>query len=158
MRPAWHDGGASETIAPMDPSPARPSRQPSPARTQFWIAGVVLFVVIMGLAGVAAISVDTGRRSDRTGTLPEDGGAKPHIIPRPDEGHAPRNPGDRGGWQQSLVFGLVLAGMALLAGLAWRSSRRARTAQAKAPPTGGEAVGRPGGVPATPVPRGVRAP
>lgn len=48
------------------------------------------------------------------------------IIPRPNSGRAPDSPNDPGGWQQYLVLGLVLAGLATIFGLAVRESRRAR--------------------------------
>lgn len=90
------------------------------------------------MAAIAVLTTVTvlttyGPRKDRAVQLEEQGGAKPHIIPRPGEGHAPKHPNDRGGWQQFMVLGLMVAGVGLIGGLAWRSSRRARTAVASPP-------------------------
>ncbi len=56
------------------------------------------------------------------GQQPEGGG----IIPRPNSGVEPDDAGDRGGALQSLVFVLVLVGIALIIGLIVRESRRKR--------------------------------
>lgn len=59
------------------------------------------------------------------------------IIPRPNSGRAPENPGDRGGFLQVgllfFIIGVILAGAAYL----WWQSRRLRRAR-------GDQVGRPG--------------
>ena len=51
----------------------------------------------------------------------------PRIIERPEEGRAPEQPGDPGGWQQLALLGLVVAGLGTVTLLVWRSSRRARS-------------------------------
>lgn len=96
-------------------------------RRQYWIAGVVLFVTIAGLTLASVVASGYGPRKDHAQTLQEQGGAKPHIIPRPGEGQAPRHPNDRGGAQQYLVLGMIVGGIGCVTGLAWRSTRRART-------------------------------
>ncbi|MCU1453119.1 MAG: hypothetical protein JWN46_1265 [Acidimicrobiales bacterium] len=98
------------------------------------------------LLGAGVISVlaggNDGPRRDTQGQLTEQGGAKPHIIPLPNSGHAPSGPGDRGGWEQLLTLGLIVGGIALLAALAWRGARKARAGRqawldaATDPPTG----------------------
>ena len=97
-------------------------------RRQYWIAGTLLFVVIVGLIVISALTA-SGPRRDTANTLQEQGGAKPHIIPRPNEGQAPKHPNDRGGAEQFLVLGLIVAGVGCVGGLVWRSSRRARAGQ-----------------------------
>ena len=52
-----------------------------------------------------------------------------NILPRPNTGRAPDSPNDPGGWQQYLVFGLILGGLALIGSLVVRESRRARAAR-----------------------------
>ena len=51
----------------------------------------------------------------------------PRIIERPEEGRAPEQPGDPGGWQQLALLGLIVAGLGTVTLLVWRSSRRARS-------------------------------
>ena len=51
------------------------------------------------------------------------------IVPQPNSGEAPDDPSDRGGWQQYLVFGLIIGGMAVIVAIVMRQSRRARAAQ-----------------------------
>lgn len=113
--------------APPSTGPARsgPSTGASDRRS-YWTAGIVLFVAIAGLITVSVVTAPAGPRKDTLGQLQEQGGAKPHIIPRPGEGQAPQHPSDRGGWQQFLVLGLIVAGVGAIGGLAWRSGRRAR--------------------------------
>ena len=54
------------------------------------------------------------------------------IIPKPNSGVAPQQPGDRGGWMQTLLFGLVLAGMATVVGVIARgTAMRTRAMQAQ---------------------------
>jgi hypothetical protein len=51
------------------------------------------------------------------------------IVPQPNSGEAPDDPSDRGGWQQYLVFGLIIGGMAVIVVIVMRQSRQARAAQ-----------------------------
>jgi hypothetical protein len=50
------------------------------------------------------------------------------VIPRPDSGREPAHPGDRGGWQQTLLFGLIVAAIAIGVLLVVRESRRKSSA------------------------------
>lgn len=59
-------------------------------------------------------------------TLPPGAG---HIIKPPNYGHKPTSPGDRGGWEQTALFWLVLAALAVIVLLAWRQSKRARASR-----------------------------
>ncbi len=102
----------------------RPSR--SSERRSYWIAGIVLVLAIAALTTITVLTTSYGPRQDTQVQLEEQGGAKPHIIPRPGEGEAPKHANDRGGWQQLLVLGLLVTGVGTVGGLAWRSSRRAR--------------------------------
>lgn len=56
------------------------------------------------------------------GQQPEGGG----IIPRPDSGTEPEDAGDRGGALQTVLFVTILGGVAVIAALVVRESRRAR--------------------------------
>lgn len=57
-----------------------------------------------------------------TTTWPESDG----IIPEPNSGVEPEDAGDRGGALQTAVFTAMLAGVGVIAWLAWRQSQRAR--------------------------------
>ena len=58
----------------------------------------------------------------------------PHIIPRPNSGRAPSDPGERGGWMQEALFFAMCAAIVLMAGLVWRDSRKKRRAQGRLAP------------------------
>lgn len=126
-------------------------------RRRYVAAAVAMVAAIIGLALAA------GYLADDPPPVPADEvGDDPHIIPRPGTGKAPERPGDRGGWGQLLVLGVVIGGVATVGLLAWRSSvrARARAAGRQGPigsgADGGQGRGRPGrGVPTR---RGVRGP
>jgi hypothetical protein len=109
-------------------------------------AGLVVALLAIGVL----VGVPTAAAGDGTGDeppapttlpqLPEDAG---RIIKHPNYGHEPTHPGDRGGWQQELIAGLMFVGLVVIGGLIWRESRRRRPHPA--------AVGRPG-VPGGPAP------
>lgn len=118
---------------PSSTPPASSKRSPAAAtesaeRRSFLLAGLVLAAVILvGVVVVAATSAtDPGPRRDTQGQLGEDDGAKPHIIPRPGEGEAPDDPGDRGGWEQLSLFGLLVVAIAGIGLVIFRGSRRTR--------------------------------
>jgi hypothetical protein len=50
----------------------------------------------------------------------------PKIITRPEDGRAPQQPGDPGGWEQLALLGVIVLGLGTVGLLIWRSSRRAR--------------------------------
>lgn len=77
-------------------------------------------------AAAAAPAAPVGEAPVTTlGQQPDGGG----IIPRPNSGVEPDDAGDRGGALQTLVFVLVLAGVALIIALIVRESRRKRAAR-----------------------------
>ncbi len=84
------------------------ARSAQPDRRALWVAAAVLAGTIV--VGVLVVAVIT----------PTD------IIPRPDEGRPPRSPGQRGGWEQLATLAAVVAGLAAVGTLVWRSSRRAK--------------------------------
>jgi hypothetical protein len=106
-------------------------------RRRYLIAGIVMALAIVGLALLVGLLADDPPRSQQRPR--ENTAEKPEMIPQPGSGRAPEQPGDPGGWQQAAVFGVMVAGMATLALLAWRSSVRARqrraTASQSKPPT-----------------------
>lgn len=95
----------------------------------------ILFVALaLALTVVSPLGPDTASAQDdsTTTTAPpirdSDTGLN-DIVPQPNSGQAPENPSDPGGWQQYMVFGLIIGGMALIVLLAWRQSRHARRAR-----------------------------
>lgn len=109
-------------------------------RRRFVQAGLALGAML--LVVVVAATVFSGGGGDErrasTGTTvacaPDDtvceaaqGAADPPgIIPRPGSGRAPQDPGDRGGWEQVALLGVVAGALALIATLVVRSGRRGR--------------------------------
>lgn len=58
--------------------------------------------------------------------LPDGAG---RIIKPPNYGHEPTHPGDRGGWEQILLFFVIIGGVSLVVLLGWRDARRGRARQ-----------------------------
>lgn len=118
-------------MATASPTPARrtgPARSgPDDTRRSYVLAALVLAVVILGGVVAVTVTADEGPRQDTQGRLSEDGGARPRTIPRPGEGKAPENPGDRGGWEQLALFGVMLGAMAGIGVVIFRGGRRGRT-------------------------------
>ena len=84
-----------------------------------------------GASPVTAAPPPTVTATDST--RPAVGAPIPNIIPEPNSGRAPRDPGDRGGWWQEALFFLMCAAVLLIAGLVWAESRRARRRQGRLP-------------------------
>lgn len=67
---------------------------------QLKMAALLLFgAIVAGIIAFAALS-DTGTPTKPTG--------KATIIPAPNEGSAPKDSGDRGGWEQLALMGLLI--------------------------------------------------
>lgn len=102
------------------------------------LAGAVFVGAMVVLIGVAVLfSGGAGDPRTTASTTPcasddvecqasQRSAERPGIIPKPGEGQAPDEPGDRGGWEQIAVFVALVAGISLIIGLVVRSSRRAR--------------------------------
>jgi hypothetical protein len=122
------------------PPRSRPCRSggPPPARRRGLVVSLLLaLLVVAGLGVVSTATASPASAGDPESSVSasttttvvgqDDGG----IIPRPNSGHEPEDAGDRGGSLQILVFGLVLAGMAAIALLAVRDSRKAKARAAE---------------------------
>ena len=84
---------------------------------------------LVSLAGLAAPSA-AGDTTPTT-TLPLDSGDR-SVIPAPNTGHEPTDSGDRGGWEQLLLFGIMAAGSIIIFGrVLWAGHQRTRANQAE---------------------------
>ena len=109
----WED--ASVTPLPRRPARARPA------------LGVLAAVVLAASLAVASpVSAQSDPSPDPTLAPLESDLPLGDIIPRPNSGRAPDSPNDPGGWQQYMVLGLIVAGVALIIVLVARESRRSR--------------------------------
>lgn len=97
------------------------------------VSALALLVVIVGGMAIVAISSDpeNNGRQDTQGQLQEQGGAKPHIIPRPGDGQAPAKPNERGGSEQLALFGLVMAAITGIGFVIFRGGKRAQAGRAE---------------------------
>ena len=104
-----------------DPVPARSVRRALAA------VALVSAVLVVALGVVAPAAAQTPEPPLTTGSsVPDAGQGVPPIIPRPNSGEAPDDPGDRGGWQQLAVLGVVIGGLGLIGVLVVRDARRKR--------------------------------
>jgi hypothetical protein len=127
--------GSEKTPKVLSPAAAKAARQRGldhnghvPRKT-IWIAALVMIGLTgLGVIGVAAFAPDngTGTRVDTNGQLAEQGGEKPHIIELPNSGHAPRNDGDRGGWEQLTLLAMIVVALGGIAYMMVRSRGRAQ--------------------------------
>ena len=111
-------------------------RAPHRRRVRRLLAVVVIAAGMSVVGAPAAVptasaEVATGvpAQDDTTTTMPpvRDGDSPINdILPQPNSGTAPEHPSDRGGWQQFMVFGLLVGGMGTIVLLVWRESRSAR--------------------------------
>lgn len=105
---------------------------------------MVLLVAIVGGIAVVVLQSDSGIRQQPSTSEGPAGEVIPRIIPRPGEGQAPQNAGDRGGWEQVGLFVLILAAMAGIGVVIFRGGRAARAGRAAW--TAAAATGRDGAV------------
>lgn len=88
-------------------------------------------VVLVVLVALPAVPVAAAQPASTTSTTLDPSATG--ILPRPNSGAPPGDPGDRGGWAQGLVFALTLAGIGVVVAMVVRSSRRARAAAVNDP-------------------------
>jgi hypothetical protein len=84
------------------------------------LATVVLAVVVVLAAPAASAQSDD---QTTTTTAPDRGG---DIIPRPNTGVEPEDPGDRGGALQTALFIGIVGGIVVMGAVVVRQSRKAR--------------------------------
>ncbi len=86
------------------------------------LVSALLLVAVVGMLGPSPVTAQT---DDTTPTTigPEDA---PGIIPEPNEGVEPQDPGDRGGALQTAVFLLIIGAAVTIGAFVVHQSRRAR--------------------------------
>jgi hypothetical protein len=91
-------------------------------------------VVALSLAGALAVGPAVGAEAQSTArstaqsttTLPVDQDDR-SVIPAPNSGREPSESGDRGGWAQLTLFGLMAAGSAVIfARVLWAGHQKSR--------------------------------
>jgi hypothetical protein len=116
-------------------APTRPDRRTGqPDRRAILAAALLLAGVIIGGIVLVTVFTDTGTPKDAKAAATYDDG-KPRIIQRPNSGTAPAHAGDRGGWEQLGLLGLlviVLVAIAVVIARGGGSKARATRAAWKA--------------------------
>jgi hypothetical protein len=82
---------------------------------------LALAVLVLALSAAPAHAQDGSSTSTSFAPVPEQ-----DIVPHPNEGAEPEDPGDRGGALQLVVLGLVVVGIGGVVGLVVRQSKRAQ--------------------------------
>jgi hypothetical protein len=84
---------------------------------------------VVALSLAAALLLGPAARAtaqSTTTTLPVDPGDR-SVIPAPNSGREPSESGDRGGWAQLAVFGIMAAGSAVIFGrVLWAGHQRSQ--------------------------------
>src|SRR5215211_7933588 len=97
------------------------------------IAALTLLLLAVGEPGVA--------HADSSATATTAGFDTDQCIgalPRPDCGSEPRTSGDRGGWEQFVLLGVVVAALVFIGSVVVRSSLRTQRARRERAPAGPE--------------------
>jgi len=116
----------------MAAAPAKTVRPGSnAARGEFSTRTLVLSALALALVlvgGVVFVSATTDGGAPATGrtAVAPDGSVKPESIPLPDSGKAPTTPGERGGWEQLTLFGVMLGGMLAIGVVVFRGGKKAK--------------------------------
>lgn len=92
-----------------------------PARAVVRAVAAVLLLAAVGVS-TAPTATAAVRQDQTTTTAPE----RPGIIPEPNSGVEPEDPGDRGGALQTALFVAMILGVVGIGGLVYRESRKAR--------------------------------
>ena len=87
-------------------------------------------VVALSLAATLLVAPASAAGAQSTTTLPGDQGDR-SVIPAPNSGREPSESGDRGGWAQLTLFGIMAAGSAVIFGrVLWAGHQKSGTGKA----------------------------
>jgi len=87
-------------------------------------------IVALSLAAALLVAPVGAAGAQSTTTLPVDQGDR-SVIPAPNSGREPSDSGDRGGWAQLALFGIMAAGSAVIFGrVLWAGHQKSRAAKA----------------------------
>ncbi|MBX3314665.1 MAG: hypothetical protein KF906_10130 [Actinobacteria bacterium] len=124
-----------------EPSDAATGPRSGPAsdRRMFVAAGALFVAVLLGAIAIAFLAGGDDGTSSTTTTAVEvgpDGSTvpvfeRPSSLPAANSGRAPEDPGDPGGWEQTLVFVLMAGGMLTIGAVVFRGGRRTRARRAE---------------------------
>jgi hypothetical protein len=91
------------------------------------LVAVTLLLILAVLGGVGAAEAHAQEEPTATSTtLPVDSGNQ-SVIPLPNSGRRPQSSGDRGGWEQLLLAGILTVGCAVIFGrVLWAAHQRSR--------------------------------
>ncbi len=122
-RPGRSDGpGRSHHVASSDAGD-------DARRARTVVLALAALALVIAATTVAAGFIDDGKPTDPS-TVVEgyEGGelASPQIIPKPNSGQAPDDAGDRGGWAQLTLLGVMVAAVAGIAFAIVRGTNRSR--------------------------------
>lgn len=113
-----------------------------PSRSSIVIAAVVMVCALAVGGAIVAITNGSGERERslgatteaelvaemaREGTLT----GSPDIIPDPNQGVAPTDPGDPGGWQQLALFGVLVLALMGIGIVIFRGGKQAQANRAR---------------------------
>lgn len=106
------DRPETATAAPRTGAVRRSASAQLDRRVVIASAAVLIGALLLGVA-VVALTYDPEPTSTTTTLVGESPGAAaaPGIIPKPNSGTAPEKPGDRGGWEQLALMGLILVAL-----------------------------------------------
>ncbi|HEX2575064.1 MAG TPA: hypothetical protein VHK88_01860 [Aquihabitans sp.] len=108
-------------------APSRPAG--SFDRRTLVLSALVLAVVIVGGVAIVALTSDGG---DQRANEVQEGEIPPaEAIPQPGRGRAPERPGDRGGWEQLAILGVIVIAVTGIGLVIFRGGRRARADRAR---------------------------
>lgn len=111
--------------------PTRPTDSDAQRARVVVVALAVLVAMIVATALVASV-IDDGKPADPPVTAEgEELYSSPAIIPKPNSGEAPDEAGDRGGWAQLALLGMIVLALGGIGFAVARGSRRSRANRAE---------------------------
>ena len=119
---------------PADATVSAPSGAPrrgrQPERKTMVAAAVALAGVILGGAILVGTLAEQPSRSAIRQAHADAVNGPPHSIDAPNSGVAPSHNGDRGGWEQLALLGLLVVGVVAVGFAAFRSGGKAKAGRA----------------------------